>query len=396
MPTACKRYLSDPRTIVAALILAICVPPGAEAQTFVGFGGAKYDTGTDPSIAATVGNPSGIIEVHNGGSGASPLWFRPGGISPVPSTMSWSGSQQFDNHGYNPSIAANPYYFIEVHNGGSSQGPMWYRTGTSSENTTTGSINFNWSDSKIYDNFGFNPSIAAVANNPSIAAVGNTVVEVHNGGDTAGPLWYRTGKVNSDGTFTWSAQSHEYDSFGFNPSVSVRICYTGNFLNNPTTGISVAETCGLDVLEVHNGGNSVGQLWFRYGHSDDGVTINWQLSYPYDVGWNPKVSWFTYPDPGTSNIVTALFEVHSAQAGGDGPLLYNTGSSNPAGASRQPNVPPLSFNPAVQYGYGNNPSVAVGIYGACPTVVEVHGVQATRSVQNQMLYLGGVYSCFPD
>src|SRR5581483_10408801 len=65
----------------------------------------EFDTGTDPSIAATEGNPSGIIEVHNGGSGASPLWYRPGEISPYPSTMSWSGSQQFDNHGYNPSIA---------------------------------------------------------------------------------------------------------------------------------------------------------------------------------------------------------------------------------------------------------------------------------------------------
>ena len=95
------------------------------------------------------------------------------------------------------------------------------------------------------------------------------------------------------------------------------------------------------------------------------------------------------PNATNSSILTALFEVHSAQAAGDGPLLYNTGSSNPAGASRQPNVPPLSFNPAVQYGYGNNPSVAVGINGGCTNVAEVHGVQFA----NEMLYLVGVYSC---
>src|ERR1051326_4094440 len=42
-----------------------------------------------------------------------------------------------------------------------------------------------WLDSFKYDGYGFNPKVAMS---------GSAVVEVHNGGGGAGPLWYRVGQ----------------------------------------------------------------------------------------------------------------------------------------------------------------------------------------------------------
>ena len=179
-------------------------------RRFNGFGGVQYDQGLNPSVADT---DLLAVEVHNGGNGAGPLWYRVGVISG--STISWSDSHQYDNFGLNPSVATPSVGIggldsvVEVHNGGNGAGPLWYRTGTVSAST------IDWNDSHQFDDFGFNPSVGAA---------GGTIVEVHNGGNGAGPLWYRTGTLSStDGTITWN-ESHEYDAQGFNPSVSVRFC----------------------------------------------------------------------------------------------------------------------------------------------------------------------------
>jgi hypothetical protein len=361
---------------LTGLMILVAVPSGASAQTtFNGFGGVQYDQGLNPSVAVTALSGPFSVEVHNGGNGAGPLWYRVGRISG--STISWSDSQQYDNFGLNPSVAAPGVEFsgglasvVEVHNGGPSAGPLWYRTGTVSAST------IDWSDSHQFDDFGFNPSVGAA---------GGTIVEVHNGGNGAGPLWYRTGTLSADGTLTWN-ESHEYDQ-GFNPSVSVRFCLG---IVDSAAG-QVTPECGIDVLEVHNGTDSPGQMWWRYGRvSSDGKTINWQPPQPYDTGWNPKIAWFTTPigiGPNTATIAAGAIEVHNGQAG-VGPLWYHTAPTNPLGAAN--NIPPVAFSPAVQFDVGNNPSIAIDTNGGCPSAVEVQNSATTSGPE---LYHAGTYTC---
>ena len=253
-----------------SLMILAAVPPSAQADfpgEFPGFGPSyHYDNGYNPSVAANSGT---VVEVHNGTSGAGPLWYRVGKVNG--STITWNDSHPYDNNGYNPSVAMNSFVgrdttVVEVHNGTSGAGPLWYRVGKVNGSTIT------WNDSHQYDN-GFNPSVALA---------GNIVVEVHNGTFGVGPLWYRMGKLNG-GTITWS-DSHKFDSYSTNPSVSAAVTYTTN-----DNAIAV-----LDVVEVHNSNAYAGPLWFRDGEltdADDFSTISWGDPYNYDAGWNPKIAW---------------------------------------------------------------------------------------------------------
>jgi hypothetical protein len=54
-----------------------------------------------------------------------------------------------------------------------------------------------WADSFQYDHGGLNPAVAVSSN--------GMVVEVHNGGAGAGPLWYRVGQ-RSGSTVQWGRQ----------------------------------------------------------------------------------------------------------------------------------------------------------------------------------------------
>jgi len=64
-----------------------------------------------------------------------------------------------------------------------------------------------WGNSIQYDNYGLNPKAATD---------GATVVEVHNGWNGAGPLWYRVGHFNDNYTIQWG-NSAQYDNSGMNP-----------------------------------------------------------------------------------------------------------------------------------------------------------------------------------
>ena len=134
----------------------------------------KYDNGFNPSIAAS---RTGLIEVHNGGSGAAvPLWYRIGARKGL--KVTWQDSVEYATSGANPAIGYNGEAVLEVHNlnfGGVS--PLWYDTAT----LLSGSITWDHSDS--YDN-GFNPAVSL----PTNRTVG---VEVHNGTSGEGALWYR-------------------------------------------------------------------------------------------------------------------------------------------------------------------------------------------------------------
>jgi hypothetical protein len=312
----------------ASLMILAADPPGAQAQTFNGFGSSsQYDQGFNPSVSTYEGT---VVEVHNGTAAAGPLWYRVGKVNG--STVDWNGSHQYDNFGFNPSVAITGNTVVEVHNGGSGVGPLWYRTGTVNGST------INWSESHQYDNSGLDPSVAVA---------GNAVVEVHNGGAGVGPLWYRMGTLSGT-SLSWN-DSRKFDSYSTNPTVAAYPCT--KLVGNPVT----VSSCGVEVVEVHNDNGAPGPLWYRYGHSNDGSTIDWRTAVIYDAGWNPKISW-----------AGGLLEVHNAQAGVVGPMWYHTATF--LGAEDNPAV---KFDPSLRYDNGNNPSVAVNPIG-CPAAIEVH------------------------
>jgi hypothetical protein len=240
--------------------------------------GFEYDSaGMNPSVAIS---DSTAVEVHNGTGGVGSLWYRVGHINILNKTIRWGSSFEYDTHGMNPSLAISGATVVEVHTGGNGAGPLWYRVGQ--VNTANNTIQ--WGNSSEYDSYGMNPSVAML---------GATVVEVQNGGNGAGPLWYRVGQVNtSNKTIQWG-NSSKYDE-GLNPAV------------------------GLDIdglVEVHNGGYGAGPLWYHSGHFSGTDTINWGQSYEYDsAGMNPSVSL----------TGTIAVEVHDG-TDGPGPLWYRVG-----------------------------------------------------------------------
>jgi hypothetical protein len=152
------------------------------------------------------------------------------------------------------------------------------------------------------------------------------------------------GKLNGT-TITWTnSYPYDYGSYGSNPSVGAQIC-----LNNNNT------SCGVNVFEVHNGGGGGGPMWYRFGNSTNGSTINWQNGVNYDWGWNPKISF---------SAGAFLLEVHNG-TGGAGPLWYHTGAY--VGPYE---YPPIVLGPSIQYDNGYNPSIATDVNAL--VAIEVH------------------------
>jgi hypothetical protein len=224
------------RWAIVLLVFSLCTLTSLEANAQILWGdSAKYDdAGVDPTVATN--NAGTVVEVHNGGAGVGPLWYRVGQKSG--STIQLGDSAKYDNAGLNPSVGMNDDgTVVEVHNGGAGVGPLWYRVGRLSGST------IQWGDSAQYDNSGRDPTVA-------INSVG-TVVEVHNGGAGVGPLWYRVGRL-SGSTIQWG-DSAQYDNAGLKPAVAIN---------------------GTNIVEVHNGGRGgptrAGPLWYRVGGTSDG------------------------------------------------------------------------------------------------------------------------------
>jgi hypothetical protein len=143
-------------------------------QTIAWGTSTQYDNGFNPSVTAS---GTEVFEVHNGGSGASvPLWYRIG-TRKGPKII-WQNSVEYAATGSNPAAGYNGEAVLEVHNQDfGCVSPMWYNTA----NLSGGSIT--WDDTVSYDN-GFNPAVTL----PTNSSVG---VEVHNGTSGEGALWYR-------------------------------------------------------------------------------------------------------------------------------------------------------------------------------------------------------------
>jgi len=305
-----RRQILSTGCLLAAVILLGAVT--SQGQAFVFWSNSvQYDNGFNPKVAYS---GTTVVEVHNGTGGAGPLWYRVGQLSSPFTTIVFGNSHEYETSGFNPSVALSGTTVVEVHNRGAKAGPLWYRVGT--VNTSKNTIK--WGKNYKYDT-GFNPSVGIS---------GTGAVEVHNGGSQSGPEWYRVGTVDaSTKTIQWSS-SNQYDN-GFNPSVSVS---------------------GSEVVEVHNGGNGAGPLWYRTGEIS-GSTIQWQNSAEYVTsGNNPSIGFNGYP----------FVEVHNGDAGGVVGLWDDTGEWFENS---------LLWQESANYDVGMNPSVSLG---ADYYAVEVH------------------------
>jgi hypothetical protein len=254
-------------------------------------GATREDAGYAPALASAGPTPNNplVVEVHQGTSGFGPLWGHvavPNGPIVTFPSFSFENAHPYDN-GYRPAVAATPVstdesVVIEVHQGQTGAGPLWFHIGSVFTGVSPPSLAWQ-PDGEQYD-WGEHPSVAVTQLPSTYSSPGIVVVEVHQGGDGFGPLWYRTGTFNpSNWTMTWNA-SHPYDN-GVAPAVAV---------------------VGNRVIEVHQGTNGFGPLWYHEGYLS-GSGIVWEANaHPYDNGYVPAVAWNTGATMG--------LEVHQGQA----------------------------------------------------------------------------------
>jgi hypothetical protein len=262
--------------------------------------------------------------------------------------------------GWNPSVAISGSTVVEVQNGSDAAGPMWYHVGQVNSQNQ-----IQWGPSYQYDN-GFNPQVAMV---------GSTVVEVHNGGTSENLMWYHVGQI-SGWTINWGP-SYAYDS-GNNPSVALNSC------NN-----------ALVAVEVHNGSPDVspGPMWYHVGQVS-GSKILWGPSYNYGSGWNPSVAIQISGEDGFLGDYSCsgtVYEVHN-DSGAGGPMSYQVGNWSWSGGGAISTT--ISWGESQEYDWGWNPKVAFFDFGY---VMEVHNGSSSpgpmwyRYGQGTACFMGGSY-----
>src|SRR5262245_22536457 len=89
-PFACSFDSRRWRSAIVVVAFSLCTVTSFEADAQVLWGdSAKYDDGgLNPTVA--INNVGTVVEVHNGGSGVGPLWYRVGQRGG--STIQWGNS----------------------------------------------------------------------------------------------------------------------------------------------------------------------------------------------------------------------------------------------------------------------------------------------------------------
>ena len=211
---------------------------------------------------------------------------------------------------------------IEVHEGTANGfGPLWFRTGRIQ---LDGSVV--WSDSYQYDN----------GARPSVAISGNDIIAVHQGSANGyGLLWYKTGRIQFDGKVSWSPTGYSYDNGGA-----------------PRVAMS-----GPNIIEVHQGSANVyGPLWYKSAQFQADAQVKWAATANYyDMGASPAVALQG----------ATILEVHAGSANVPGPLWFHAGQIQSDGN--------VVWDPAgTQYDTGGTPAIALS--GAVGLEVHQAGV----------------------
>ena len=307
---------------VTTFLLASVAALNAHADLLSWAPGIGYAQGVKPVIAlGTTNFGEWAIEVHQGQAGAGTLWYQAGKATGT--GLPVLGSPQSFDYGFAPSVATlndsrwspNTPSIVEVHQQGTGPGPLWYSIGSMANIWAPSTIT--WTAPSSYD-WGYAPSVAALA---------GTVVEVHQGQQGFGPMWYHVGTV-SGASINWGP-SYQYDS-GVAPQVAITTLPGGSPI----------------VVEVHQGSAGFGSLWYRTG-TISGNTIAWTSSAPYDTGLAPTIA------ADQSRVI----EVHEGTANSSGLLWYHVGAIAGVGSTSSPGGIAWDIN-AHSYTTGYAPSVA--------------------------------------
>lgn len=313
----------------------------------------EYDTGYNPSVAIS---GTTVVEVHNGQNNYGPMWYHVGQQNPSTGAVTWGPSYNYGN-GYNPTVAISGTTVVEVHNGQLGYGPMWYHVGQVNGSTITWGPRYGFGS-------GYNPTIAlapyqgTIVNRDCLLAI-----EAHNSSSsTTANMYYKVGPVGSvseceGGPRTNPSVIHfgpaTYYDWGWNPSVAAAPCQTSD-----------GGTCGVTILEVHNGHSQAGAMWYHVGTWTGGSTIAWGASNNYDSGYNPKVAFANVGTCGGGAPTYLVVEVHNG-SGSAGDMWSHIGFWN-GGTT-------IYLNPAAEYDSGWNPTAAVVRSGYTVVYpVEVH------------------------
>jgi hypothetical protein len=290
------------------------------------------------------------------------------GVPARAQTFSGFISQTWYDTGYDPSVAVNgDGQVVEVHNGVQGAGPLWYHVGQAT--VLPKGPQFSWYPNGHSYDTGFNPAVALWS---------NFAIEVHMGTTGVAPLWYRIGNVVND-TIDWYGGSQNYDQGGSNPQIAVA------YLKDTYA-----------VVEVHNGGSGLGELWYRTGTLDFinsvAPVIHWNQSEPFETsGLNPSVALF-----GDGTVVVVDNETGTP----GGPLRYRIGYVTVAsGDYPAPLNPVITFEPSVTYGTGWNPKIAsLPQRGPNGNGIEIHstsgGGPASYQVYGPIIYSPAIYNNF--
>jgi hypothetical protein len=230
----------------------------------------SYDWGMSPVIAVHGHNCSPgeqafahIVQVHQGGTGAGPLWMNfadatnidcnNGGSTPQWGGVQWFGAQEYST-GFAPSVAINSVdvdaaCILEVHQEGPGLGTVSWQSGTL---IFTGS---SWSYTETASDI-FTPA----AQHASVC-----IYDTNGGGNTAdtgvvvmefndGSLWSFDGPIGADPpsglNCVWTPQNAQKYDWGAYPRVS---CQSG----------ALSGRGGAQGVEVHQGSSTSQQLWYR-------------------------------------------------------------------------------------------------------------------------------------
>ena len=255
--------------VLLASLVCLCAPAGA-------FADQAFEQGNYLGVATDGYTGSKVVDVHEGTRGdlyyhvGAPYYPDSGSSEDIAWCNGYYGT--WYDSGYYPSVGVGEYVqpsndpsgfssigdqVVTTYQTSPQNGPLRYRLGTLSGCTV------NWTAGGVYDNFGARPAVAIGTGSAST----NTVVEVHQGADGVGPLWYRVGVALGSGV-QWG-DSHPYDA-GTKPSVAID---------------------GNTVVEVHQEGSAVGPLDYRIGFvSASTKTITWQSPHRFGTGLYPSVS----------------------------------------------------------------------------------------------------------
>ncbi len=214
------------------------------------------DHGFHPRVAGD--GQGAVVEVHQAQPGAGPLLSRVGRVSfgaGGEARVAWTDATTFDD-GFHPAVAALEGRAVEVDLDGPS-GKMQWRSGALSPSGVA------WGAPAPLGP-GHEPSVALSA---SPGGGDPLVVEVHQKGQTFGPMELRTGRLSAGGAIVWDAP-REYD-VGIYPCVVL---------------------LGRTLVEVHQGQDSHGPMWMKIGAIERDGRLTWRSTTKYDEGGHPVLA----------------------------------------------------------------------------------------------------------